>query len=68
MLVVTDTTSLSAGVFAPLFTSPQPVGWVLVVAGFAAGVGTLALAWYLLRHRSAPGATWFVAALGAQAL
>ncbi|QSG09611.1 sensor histidine kinase [Halapricum desulfuricans] len=43
-------------------------GWVVVLLSLAAGIGTLALIWYLSRHRHAPGAKWFMAMLGAQAL
>lgn len=43
--------------------SVEPVGWVLIVAALAAAGGTLSLVWYLDRHRDAPGATWFMAAL-----
>jgi len=44
------------------------VGWLLVSGSLAAGIGTLGLIGYLGRHRDAPGATWFMAMLGAQAL
>jgi len=43
-----------------------PVPWPAVGA-FVAGVGTVALILYLLRHRGKPGVAWFVAALAAQA-
>ena len=48
--------------------SIDPVGWVILLGSVAAGVGTVALIWYLRRHRRAPGATWLVATLGAQLL
>jgi len=53
---------------APFIDAVTPVGWALLCGSLAAGVGTLALIWYLDRHRGAPGAAWFMATLGAQAL
>jgi len=46
--------------------SVETVGWLVVGSGFTAGAGTLWLVWYLDRHRGAPGATWFMAALCSQ--
>ena len=43
-------------------------GQWLVAAALAAAAGTVALAFYLRRHRSKPGADWFLASLGCQAL
>jgi signal transduction histidine kinase len=42
-------------------------GW-LAVGSLAAGVGSLALARFVLRYRDRPGATWFLGVLAAQAL
>lgn len=44
------------------------VGGGLLVGAFGAGAGTLALVWYLLRHRGKPGANWFLATLVCQAV
>lgn len=52
----------------PPVGSVAPLGWVLVVGALAAVVGTAGLIWYLSRYRAAPGANWFIAALGAQGL
>jgi signal transduction histidine kinase len=43
------------------------IGWPSV-GSLAAGVGTLALARFVARYRSQPGATWFLGVLAAQAL
>ena len=43
------------------------VGWP-AVGSLAAGVGSLALLWFVLRYRDRPGATWFLGVLSAQAL
>ncbi|MFB6169492.1 MAG: histidine kinase N-terminal 7TM domain-containing protein [Haloferacaceae archaeon] len=43
-------------------------GLVVLVGTFAAAAGSVALLWYLDRHRGEAGATWFVATLGVQTL
>jgi len=42
-------------------------GWP-AIGSLAAGVGTLALARFVVRYRDRPGATWFLGVLAAQAL
>lgn len=44
------------------------IGSAIVVSSVAAGVGSLALVWYLDRHRGSAGAGWLMATLSAQTL
>ena len=46
----------------------EPAGALVLLGTVAAAVGSVALLWYLDRHRGRAGATWFVATLGVQAL
>jgi signal transduction histidine kinase len=46
----------------------DPAGLVVLFGTFAAALGSVALLWYLDRHRGRAGATWFLAALGVQAV
>ena len=47
---------------------PNVLTAVLIFGSFAAGIGSLGLAWYLNRYRGSPGAGWFMLALCAQAV
>ncbi|MES3516078.1 MAG: histidine kinase N-terminal 7TM domain-containing protein [Natronomonas sp.] len=51
-----------------LLTPGSWLGALVVGLSIGAGVGTVALVWYLSRYRGRPGANWFLLTLSAQAV